>query len=92
VDQVVNTLEMEISWVRSEVKRCEKAIDRNKEEISILQTRLDNLNESMKIVRENEKKREEAASDPGDLKAKVRAGLKKAEKAASKAKKTGGQK
>lgn len=51
VDQVVNTLECEISWVKGEIKHCEKAIDRNKAEIEVLQTRLKNLDESMKIVR-----------------------------------------
>ena len=51
VDQVVNTLECEISWVKGEIKHCEKAIDRNKAEIEILQTRLKNLDESMNIVR-----------------------------------------
>jgi len=60
VDQVVNTLEIETSWVKGEIKRREGAIDRNRDEITLLQTRLDNLNESMRIVRENEKKREEA--------------------------------
>jgi predicted ribosome quality control (RQC) complex YloA/Tae2 family protein len=64
VDQVVNTLECEISWVKGEIKHCEKAIDRNKAEIEILQTRLKNLDESMKIVRKKEKQQEEPAPAP----------------------------
>ena len=60
VDQVVNTLECEISWVKGEIKHCEKSIDRNKAEIEILQTRLKNLDESMKIVRKKAEEKEKA--------------------------------
>jgi hypothetical protein len=64
VDQVVNTLECEISWVKGEIKHCEKAIDRNKGEIEILQTRLKNLDESMKIVRKKAEEQEVSAPAP----------------------------
>ena len=64
VDQVVNTLECETSWVKGEIKHCEKAIDRNKAEIEILQTRLKNLDESMKIVRKKTEEQEKPAPAP----------------------------
>lgn len=55
VDQVVNTLESETSWVKAEIRRCEKAINRNKSDIDILQVRLKNLDESMVYVRRQAK-------------------------------------
>ena len=77
VDQVVNTLECEISWVKGEIKHCEKAIIRNKSEIDILQTRLKNLDESMKIVRKKTEKQEEPASTPKPPAAKAKKAAKK---------------
>jgi predicted ribosome quality control (RQC) complex YloA/Tae2 family protein len=73
VDQVVNTLECEISWVKGEIKHCEKAIDRNKAEIDILQTRLKNLDESMKIVRKKAEREMEPAPPASLSKAKTSA-------------------
>jgi len=64
VDQVINTLEMESSWVKAEIKRCEKSIARMKSEIEILGKRKSMIDESMKIVREAERKRQEAEGRP----------------------------
>ncbi len=92
VDQVVNTLEMEAGWVKGELKRCEKGIDRLETEIELLQKREAMIAESLKTVREAEKKRQEIEGGPlspagkgkdGSLKAEVGRELKKTEKTAA---------
>lgn len=64
VDQVVNTLEAEASWVKGEIKRCEKSICRMKGEIDMLAKRQEMITESLKFMRETEKKRQEAEGGP----------------------------
>ncbi len=64
VDQVVNTLEMESTWVKGEIKKCEKSISRLKGDIDMLTKRKEMIDESMKIVRDSEKKRKGAEGGP----------------------------
>lgn len=64
VDQLVNTLEVELSWVKSEIERCEKTIARANVEIKILSERKDMLDQSMKFVRAAEKKRQKENDGP----------------------------
>ncbi len=62
VDQVVNTLECEMTWVKGEIRRCEKAIERNKSEIGTLETR--HLDDSVRIVRKKAKEERPAPATP----------------------------
>lgn len=64
VDQVVNTLEMESTWVKGEIKRCEKGIIRMENEMDSLKKRQEMIAESLKTVRDAEKKRQEAEGGP----------------------------
>lgn len=65
VDQVINTLESERSWVKAEIDRCVKAINRNKDDIDIFQARLKNIDESIAYVRK-QTKAEPATAGSGD--------------------------
>ncbi len=64
VDQLVNTLELELSWVKGEIKNREGAISRAKKDLEHLNKRQSMLNESMTIVRDAERKRQQEEGGP----------------------------
>jgi hypothetical protein len=57
VDQVINTLELEIRFVKDEIMSARKTILRKEEEIAELDGRLKNLVDSMATVRKDRPKK-----------------------------------
>ncbi len=57
VDQVINTLELEIRLVKDAIEKDKAAILRKEESITELEARLKNLGESMATVRKDRPKK-----------------------------------
>lgn len=57
VDQVINTIEFEITCVKDEIEKCRKTIVRKQDDIGELEGRLANLKDSMLTVRKDRPKK-----------------------------------